>query len=104
MANSSQPHGISDGSCLNGGQTFPGRGSCSSVARSRSRSRFFSERPQPRLPLPKPTSPRLLLLRAEFDSRSRARAEFPWWICFVTFFVAILFRTTREHHPPGSLV
>src|SRR5437868_1313666 len=28
--------------------------------------------------------------------------EFPWWICFgtiVTFFVAILFRTTREHHP-----
>src|SRR6266446_3212939 len=30
--------------------------------------------------------------------------EFPWWICFgtiVTFFVAILFRTTREHHPPG---
>src|SRR6267154_402251 len=30
--------------------------------------------------------------------------EFPWWICFgtiVTFFVAILFRSTREHHPPG---
>src|SRR5213595_3095258 len=30
--------------------------------------------------------------------------EFPWWICFgtiVTFFVAILFRTTREHHPAG---
>jgi Na+/proline symporter len=30
--------------------------------------------------------------------------EFPWWICFgtiVTFFVAILFRTVREHHPPG---
>jgi hypothetical protein len=30
--------------------------------------------------------------------------EFPWWICFgtiVTFFVAILFRTTRDHHPPG---
>jgi len=28
--------------------------------------------------------------------------EFPWWICFgtiVTFFVAILFRTGREHHP-----
>ena len=28
--------------------------------------------------------------------------EFPWWICFgtiVTFSVAILFRTTREHHP-----
>src|SRR5881398_252474 len=28
--------------------------------------------------------------------------EFPWWICFgtiVTFFVAILFRTAREHHP-----
>src|SRR5438445_13804664 len=68
MANSSQPHGISDGSCLNGGRTFPGRGSCSSVARSRSRSRFFSERPQPRLLLPKPTSPRLLLLRTDFDS------------------------------------
>jgi Na+/proline symporter len=30
--------------------------------------------------------------------------EFPWWICFgtiVTFFVAILFRTTREIHPAG---
>jgi solute:Na+ symporter, SSS family len=30
--------------------------------------------------------------------------EFPWWICFgtiVTFFIAILFRTGREHHPPG---
>jgi Na+/proline symporter len=30
--------------------------------------------------------------------------EFPWWICFgtiVTFFVAILFRTTRDLHPPG---
>src|SRR5882724_6452167 len=30
--------------------------------------------------------------------------EFPWWICFgtiVTFSVAILFRTTREHHPPS---
>jgi len=29
--------------------------------------------------------------------------EFPWWICFgtiVTFSVAILFRTDREHHPP----
>jgi solute:Na+ symporter, SSS family len=29
--------------------------------------------------------------------------EFPWWICFgtiVTFCVAILFRTGREHHPP----
>src|SRR5881296_2242046 len=29
--------------------------------------------------------------------------EFPWWICFgtiVTFFVAILFRTGREHHAP----
>src|SRR6266508_191198 len=29
--------------------------------------------------------------------------EFPWWICFgtiVTFSVAILFRTGREHHPP----
>jgi Na+/proline symporter len=27
---------------------------------------------------------------------------FPWWICFgtiVTFFVAILFRTGREHRP-----
>jgi Na+/proline symporter len=30
--------------------------------------------------------------------------EFPWWICFgtiVTFFVAILFRTGREHQPPS---
>ena len=30
--------------------------------------------------------------------------EFPWWICFgtiVTFCVAILFRTGREHHPPA---
>src|SRR5213595_2549808 len=30
--------------------------------------------------------------------------EFPWWICFgtiVTFFVAILFRTSRDHHPAG---
>src|SRR6195256_3373075 len=30
--------------------------------------------------------------------------EFPWWICFgtiVTFVVAILFRTGREHHPPA---
>src|SRR5437016_14641939 len=30
--------------------------------------------------------------------------EFPWWICFgtiVTFFIAVLFRTGREHHPPG---
>jgi len=29
--------------------------------------------------------------------------EFPWWICFgtiVSFFVAILFRSGREHHPP----
>lgn len=29
--------------------------------------------------------------------------EFPWWICFgtiVTFSVAILFRSGREHHPP----
>src|SRR6266540_2315284 len=29
---------------------------------------------------------------------------FPWWICFgtiVTFSVAVLFRTGREHHPPG---
>jgi len=28
--------------------------------------------------------------------------EFPWWICFgtiVTFFVAVLFRTAREHYP-----
>src|SRR5438552_4085004 len=32
--------------------------------------------------------------------------EFPWWICFgtiVTFSVAILFRTGREHHPPPAL-
>ena len=31
--------------------------------------------------------------------------EFPWWICFgtiVTFFVAVLFRTGREHHPPSE--
>jgi len=31
--------------------------------------------------------------------------EFPWWICFgtiVTFCVAILFRTRREHHPPPA--
>jgi solute:Na+ symporter, SSS family len=31
--------------------------------------------------------------------------EFPWWICFgtiVTFSVAILFRTGREHHPPAT--
>src|SRR6476660_4101419 len=31
--------------------------------------------------------------------------EFPWWICcgtIVTFLVAILFRTGREHHPPAS--
>jgi hypothetical protein len=30
--------------------------------------------------------------------------EFPWWICFgtiVTFFIAVLFRTGSEHHPPG---
>ena len=30
--------------------------------------------------------------------------EFPWWICFgtiVTFSVAILFPTGREHHPPA---
>jgi SSS family solute:Na+ symporter len=30
--------------------------------------------------------------------------EFPWWICFgtiVTFFVAVLFRTSREHHLPA---
>jgi hypothetical protein len=29
--------------------------------------------------------------------------EFPWWICFgtiVTFCVAVLFRTGREHRPP----
>jgi solute:Na+ symporter, SSS family len=32
------------------------------------------------------------------------KMEFPWWICFgtiVTFFVAILFRSGREHHPPA---
>ena len=32
------------------------------------------------------------------------KMEFPWWICFgtiVTFSVAILFRTGREHHPPA---
>src|ERR1700716_3907993 len=31
--------------------------------------------------------------------------EFPWWICFgtiVTFSVAILFRTEREHLPPPA--
>jgi SSS family solute:Na+ symporter len=31
--------------------------------------------------------------------------EFPWWICFgtiVTFFVAVLFRTDREHQSPGA--
>jgi solute:Na+ symporter, SSS family len=31
--------------------------------------------------------------------------EFPWWICcgtIVTFSVAILFRTGREHQPPPS--
>src|SRR3989440_12196240 len=31
--------------------------------------------------------------------------EFPWWICFgsiVTFCVAILSRTGREHHPSGA--
>jgi Na+/proline symporter len=31
--------------------------------------------------------------------------EFPWWICFgtiVTFSVAVLFRTGREHHPPAA--
>jgi solute:Na+ symporter, SSS family len=31
--------------------------------------------------------------------------EFPWWICFgtiVTFCVAILFRTGREHQPPPT--
>ncbi|PYL69614.1 MAG: sodium:proline symporter [Verrucomicrobia bacterium] len=30
--------------------------------------------------------------------------EFPWWICFgtiVTFSIAILFRTGREHYPPS---
>ncbi len=33
--------------------------------------------------------------------------EFPWWICFgtiVTFCVAILFRTGREHHPPPDSI
>ena len=33
------------------------------------------------------------------------KMEFPWWICFgtiVTFSVAILFRTGREHHAPGT--
>ena len=32
--------------------------------------------------------------------------EFPWWIFFgtlVTFSVAILFRTSREYHPPGLI-
>ena len=32
------------------------------------------------------------------------KMEFPWWICFgtiVTFGVAVLFRTGREHHPPA---
>src|SRR3954447_9566572 len=32
--------------------------------------------------------------------------EFPWWIFFgtiVTFFIAILFRTGREHHPPSAM-
>ena len=31
--------------------------------------------------------------------------EFPWWICFgtiITFCVAILFRTGREHHAPSG--
>src|SRR5215467_3811300 len=31
--------------------------------------------------------------------------EFPWWICFgtiITFSVAILFRTAREHSPPSE--
>ena len=31
--------------------------------------------------------------------------EFPWWICFgtiITFSVAVLFRTGREHYPPVS--
>jgi SSS family transporter len=31
--------------------------------------------------------------------------EFPWWICFgtiVTFTVAVLFRTGREHHPAAA--
>jgi len=30
--------------------------------------------------------------------------EFPWWICFgtiVTFCTAVLFKTRREHYPPG---
>jgi len=30
--------------------------------------------------------------------------EFPWWICFgtiVTFCVAVLFNTRRQHYPPG---
>jgi SSS family transporter len=33
--------------------------------------------------------------------------EFPWWICFgtiVTFFIAILFRSEREHHPPAPSI
>ncbi len=33
--------------------------------------------------------------------------EFPWWICFgtiVTFFIAILFRSDREHHPPVASI
>jgi len=33
--------------------------------------------------------------------------EFPWWICFgtiVTFSVAVLFRTGREHEPANSLI
>jgi SSS family transporter len=32
------------------------------------------------------------------------KMEFPWWICFgtiVTFCVAVLFRTKKEHHPPA---
>jgi Na+/proline symporter len=32
------------------------------------------------------------------------KMEFPWWICFgtiVTFSVAVLFRTSREHQPPA---
>jgi SSS family solute:Na+ symporter len=32
--------------------------------------------------------------------------EFPWWICFgtiVTFSLAILFRTGREHQPPSAV-
>ncbi|HVF71001.1 MAG TPA: sodium:solute symporter [Chthoniobacterales bacterium] len=31
--------------------------------------------------------------------------EFPWWICFgtiVTFSIAVLFRTSRGHQPPGA--